>query len=163
MNKLQVSTSKTLKLTNVLKCKLSVSDDDFNFNAAIEQMQSFIKAKGAVQIGPLVQYTTTVMSDEGELDLEIVVMLQCNNYIHHIESPYSMESVIRVPNAMYCRYIGPEGYLKFAYDKINIEAFEQDIKLGDSNYTIYVSNNEEEDVLVADIFVPIMDDSSMED
>ncbi len=52
-----------------------------------------------------------------------------------------MESVIRVPNALYCRYIGPESSLKFAYDKVNLEAFENDIKVGNCNYTIFVDGN----------------------
>lgn len=85
------------------------------------------------------------------------MMLQCNNFIHSVEPPYSMESVIRVPNAMYCRYTGPESKLGLAYDKINIEAFEQDIELADCNYTIFVDSNPEEDLMVADVFVPRAD------
>lgn len=157
MNKLQFSNSKTLKLTNVLKYKILISDENFDLNASIEQMQSYIKTKGAIQIGPLIQYTQTFINDSGELDMDIIMMLQCNNYIHNVEQPYSMESVIRVPNALYCRYTGPESSLKFAYDKIQLEAFEQDIKLDDCNYTIFVDNNEEDDVMIADVFIPKSD------
>lgn len=154
MSKLQFNSNKTLKLTNVLKYKILIEDEGFDLNVAIEQMQSYIKAKGAMQVGPLIQYTRTFMNDNGELDMDIVMMLQCNNFIHSVEQPYSMESVIRVPNAMYCRYTGPENKVKFAYDKINLEAFEQDIVLGEYNYTIFVDNNPEEDIMVADVFVP---------
>lgn len=154
MNKLQFHKSKALKLTNVLKYKIIVDDENFDLSVAIEQMQSYIRAKGAMQIGPLIQYTKTFMNENNEMDMEIVMMLQCNNYIHSVEQPYSMESVIRVPNALYCRYTGPETSLKFAYDKINVEAFEQDIKLADCNYTIFLDNNQEEDITIADVFVP---------
>lgn len=154
MNKLQFNENKTLKLTNVLKYKILINEEDFDFNIAIEQMQSYIKTKGAMQIGPLIQYTRTFINENGELDMEIVMMLQCNNYIHSVEQPYSMESVIRVSNAMYCRYTGPEASLKFAYDKINLEAFENDVKLEDYNYTIFVDNNPEEEFIVADVFIP---------
>ena len=65
-----------------------------------------------------------------------------------------MESVIRVPDCMYCRYTGPEEKLKFAYDKINLEAFEEDIELQPCNYTVFVDSNEEEETIVADVFVP---------
>lgn len=154
MNKLQYRENKTLKLSNVLKYKILLDDKDFDFFAAIEQMQSYIKTKGAMQIGPLIQYTKTSMSENNTVDVEIIMMLQCNNYIHNVEQPYSMESVIRVPEAMYCRYTGPETLLKYAYDKIHLEAFEQDIPLEDYNYTIFVDNNEEEDYMTADVFVP---------
>lgn len=154
MNKLQFHTNKTLKLTNVLKYKLLIGNEEFDFNIAMQQMQSYIKVKGATQIGPLIQYTGKFINESGEIDIEIVMMLQCNNFIHNVEAPYSMESVIRVPDALYCRYMGPESNLKIAYDKISVEAFESDIKLGDSNYTIYVAKNEEDDILTADVFVP---------
>jgi len=98
-NKLHFHPSKVLKLTNVLKYKLIISDEQFDFNVAIEQMQSYIKVKDAIQIGPLIRYSRTFMNDTGELDIEIVMMLQCNNFIHNVEAPYSIESVIRVPDA----------------------------------------------------------------
>jgi hypothetical protein len=154
MSKLQFSENKTLKLTNVLKYKILLNEEDFDLNVAIEQMQSYIKTKGAMQIGPLIQFTRTFLNEAGELDMEIIMMLQCNNYIHNVEQPYSMESVIRVPNALYCHYTGPETFLKFAYDKINLEAFENDIPLADYNYTIFIDNNQEEDIMIADVFVP---------
>ena len=154
MGKLQFSESKTLKLTNVLKYKILLEEEDFDFNVAIQQMQSYIKTKGAVQVGPLIQYTRTFVNENNELDMEIIMMLQCNNYIHSVEQPYGMDSLIRIPNALYCRYMGPENSLKFAYDKINLEAFENDVKLADYNYTIFVDNNEEEDIMIADVFVP---------
>lgn len=154
MNPLRFSDNKVLKLTNVLKYKILLDDESFDLNVAIEQMQSYIRAKGAMQIGPLIQYTRAFLNESNEMDMEIVMMLQCNNYIHSVEQPFSMESVIRVPNALYCRYTGPETSLKFAYDKINVEAFEQDIKLADCNYTIFLDNNQEEDITIADVFVP---------
>lgn len=154
MNKLQYHENKTLKLSNVLKYKILLDDKDFDLQIAIEQMQSYIKTKGAMQIGPLIQYTKTSVNENNEVDVEIIMMLQCNNYIHNVEQPYSMESVIRIPNALYCRYIGPETSLKFAYDKIHLEAFENDILLEDYNYTIFVDNNREEDYMTADVFVP---------
>lgn len=154
MSKLQFNESKTLKLTNVLKYKLLLEDENFDINVVIEQMQSYIKIKGAMQVGPLIQYTKTLLNENGELDMEINFMLQCNQFIHNVEPPYSMESVIRVQNALYCRYMGPENTLKFVYDKINLEAFERDIRLGDYNYTIFLNNNPEEEVMTADVFVP---------
>ena len=154
MGKLQFSENKTLKLTNVLKYNMLINEEDFDFNVAIMQMQSYIKTKGAMQVGPLIQYTRTFLNENNELDMEIVMMLQCNNFIHSVEHPYSMEAVIRVPDAMYCRYTGAENTLKFAYDKINLEAFENDIKLGECSYTIFVDKNEEEDIMIADVFIP---------
>ncbi len=136
MNKLQLSKNKTLKLTNVLRYKLPLDDEDFNFDTVIEQMEAYIRTKGALQIGPLVQYTNAFVNEDGELDMELVMMLQCNNFIHSVEPPYSMDSVIRVSNCMYCRYMGPEDKLKFAYDKINMEMTYNGALVMPKNYAV---------------------------
>lgn len=152
MRKLQFSETKTLKLTNVLTYKVLLNDG-IDLNVIIEQMKSYIKARGAISIGPLIQYTKTSMVDS-KVNIEIALMLQCNNFIHEVELPYSMDSIIRIPDALYCRYYGPENKLKFAYDKIKLEAFEKDIDLDTSSYTIFVQQNVEEELLLADVFVP---------
>lgn len=154
MSKLQFSESKTLKLTNVLKYKILINEKGIDFNVAIEQMRSYIKTKGTMQIGPLIQYTRTFLNENNALEMEVVMMLQCNNFIHSVEQPYSMDPVIRVSDAMYCHYRGPQMTLKFAYDKIQLEAFELNIKQSEYCYTIFVDNNEEEGIMVADVFVP---------
>ena len=153
MNKVSFDFEKTLRLINVLKYKM-VLNENINFNVVIEQLQSFLRTKGATQIGPLIHYTRVVLNKDNELDMEITIILQANNYIHNVAPPYSMESVIRVPNCMYCRYTGPEDKLKFAYDKIHLEAFENDIELEDCSYTIFVDRNEEDETIVADVFIP---------
>ena len=156
MEKIQVKKLKTLKLLNVLKYKY-ILKEHVDVLELLNKIQNYIKIKGANQIGPLIQYSRVFTNENNELDMEIVLMLQCNNYIHNVESPYSMEYVIRVPNCMYCRYIGPEDKLKFAYDKIHLEAFENDIELEDCSYTIFVDRNEEDETIVADVFIPRKD------
>lgn len=154
MFKLQVNNNKTLKLKNVLNNKVDFSDEKMDINILVEKMQSYIRVKGAMQIGPLIQHTKPFVNNEEELDVELNLLLQCNNFIHNVEKPYMMESILRIPNCMYCRYIGPEEKLKFAYDKINLEAFENDIELTGESYTVFVDQNEEEGIIVADVFMP---------
>ncbi len=154
MPKLLFNQNKILKLQNVLIEKIMLEDEDIDFSLIVEKMQSYIKVKGAMQIGPLIQYTKPFVNDDEELDMEINLLLQCNNFIHSVEKPYRMESVLRVQDCMYCHYIGSEEKLKFAYDKINLEAFENDIDLTGESYTVFVDQNEEEGTIVADVFMP---------
>lgn len=144
MSKLQINQNKILKLQNVLFCKVNLEEEEMDFNIIVEKMQSYIKVKGAMQIGPLIQHTKPFVNNEEELDVELNLLLQCNNFIHNVKKPYRMESIIRVQNCMYCHYSGPEEKLKFAYDKINLEAFENDIELTGESYTVFVDQNEEE-------------------
>ncbi|MCD8151160.1 MAG: hypothetical protein LUE92_16725 [Clostridiales bacterium] len=152
--KLHYSENKTLKLTNVLKFKIPLKQDALEYDIIIEQMQTYIKAKGAIQIGPLIQYAKADLTDAGDLNAYIVLMLQCNHYIHEVTNPYVMDSLVRVPNALYCRYHGPEDSLHFAYSKIQLEAFENDIELEKESYTIFVDQNEDDESMIADVFIP---------
>lgn len=153
MKKINISQSKTLKLTNILMLRCQLQEEDFDFSISVEQMNAYIRSKGALQIGPLIQYTNTKINEDGKFDMDIRLMLQCNNYIHNVCQPYTMESVLRIPNCMYCRYIGPEDKLNFAYQKIQLDAFENDIPLKGDSYTIFVDRDEENETITADVFM----------
>lgn len=149
-NKIQINENKTLKITNVLIQEIDINKPE-DFNTTVIQMENYIKSKGAMPIGPLIQKTSYSINEEGQLDIQLFFMRQSNNFIHNVEEPYKMESVIRVRNCMYARYIGPEEKLNFAYDKINVTAFEEDIELSNENYTIFV--DKQDDDIIADVFV----------
>ena len=154
MPKIELYENKKVKFQNVLCQKIDLSNEELNFDIILNKMQSYIKVNGTTQMGPLIQYTRTFVDDNEELKLEIVFMLQCRERIFSVEKAYRMESIIRIQNCMYCRYIGPEEKLKFAYDKINLKAFENDINLTGESYTVFVDQNEEEGRIIADVFMP---------
>ena len=151
MKPFQLSMNKVLKLNNVLIVRVNITEENKDCGKLALQMENYIKSKGAMPIGPLIQKTSYCIDGDGQLDIQIYIMRQANSFIHNVETPYKMESLIRVQNCMYVRYIGPEEKLKFAYDKINVTAFEEDIELSNENYTIFV--DQQDDNIVADIFV----------
>jgi hypothetical protein len=149
-NKLQTNYNKTLMLTNVLM--LSIKAEDLqNFARTVELMQNYIKSKGALLLGPLVQYSSIQYYNDGAADIKINLLQQTNIFIYEVEPPYSMESIIRVPDCLYVRYTGSEERLQFAYDKLNLIAFEEDISLVGDNYTVFLDKND--DILTADVFM----------
>ncbi len=159
MGILQFSNKKTLKLTNVLKYKLFLNDIEIynNIDTVVERMQNYIKINGSVQVGPLIQKMVFCSDKNGNASTELTIMLQCSNYIHNVELPYSMESIIRITDAMYCRFYGPENMVSLAYSKIKVEAFENDIPLKGDSYTIFVDRDEENETITADVFMERVD------
>lgn len=153
--KIQVNNCKTLKLTNVLVNEVDLKENE-GLEKEIVKMENYIKNKGAMPVGPLIQYTDVENDGINEPKVVIKLMRQSNTFIHNIEAPYKMESVIRVKNCIYARYTGEESKLKFAYDKINLIAFEEDIPLKGDSYTIFVNSNE--DGIIADVFMERADD-----
>lgn len=156
MNTIQIHENKTLKLQNILGRKFDMKEiNQKDCNQEVEKMQTFIKIRGAKQIGPLIQYSEIKINENNELDINMQFMLQADHFIHDVEAPYHMETILKVKNCLYARYKGPEDKIKFAYDKLGVYAFENDIELNGSNYTIYVDRNEEEESIIADVFMLI--------
>lgn len=150
MSKIELSTNKSLKLMNVLSLEIELNQD-FDLGTTVVKMDNYLKSKGAMPIGPLIQRTVYSTNEDQQLEIHAYLMRQTNNFIHNVEAPYKMEPVIRVRNCMYAHYVGPEEKLKLAYDKINVTAFEEDITVANENYTIFIEK--QDDNIVADIFV----------
>ena len=85
MGTMTISQNKVLKLQNVLFNKVNLKNEEVDYNLAVEKMQSYIKVKGAMQVGPLIQQTKTFVNDDEKIDVEITFLLQCNNFIHNVE------------------------------------------------------------------------------
>lgn len=150
MNVIQVAEHRILKLTNVLSHKLSLDEMD-NISVVVTQMENYVKAIGAMPVGPLIQHTVPYVNSEGALDVEITLMRQTDKFLTHVDPRYKMESVLRVKNCLFAHYVGPDAKLKLAYDKLHIYAFEHEFDLKGDNYTIFV--NSLDDQMVTDVFM----------
>ena len=51
---INISNNKTLKLTNVVSLEIDISDNQ-GFNNTVIQLENYIKSKGAISIGLLIQ------------------------------------------------------------------------------------------------------------
>jgi effector-binding domain-containing protein len=148
MNEIKVAENKTLKLTNVLS-RVVLPEELGNLSVILTQMQNFIKSNNAQPIGPLVQAIR--MGTGPDHVPEMYMMQQATQMISKMEPGYHMDAVLRVKNCLYAHYTGPLSKSQLASAKLQIMAFENDIKLTDSSYTIYV--NQDDDEAVIDVFM----------
>ena len=148
MREIQVAENKTLKLTNVLARKIDASELG-NLGVILTQMQNFMKSNGAQPIGPLVQ--AVKMGTGPDHVPELYMMQQATQMITQMEPGYHMDAVLRVKNCLYAHYTGPLSQSQLASSKLQIHAFENDIKMTGSSYTIYV--NQDDDDAVVDVFM----------
>ena len=148
MNPIQVSESKTLKLTNVLSRRI-MPEELQNIGTIVMQMDNFIKSQNALPIGPLVQHVQVTLGPKPEA--QIYLTRQANQLITKIDPQYHMDAVLRVKDCLYAHYTGPMAKSELATHKLNILAFENDIKLKNSSYTIFV--NQDDDDAVVDVFM----------
>lgn len=150
MNEIQVSENKTLKLTNVLSRQLR-PDEMGNIMVVITQMENMMKSNGAQPIGPLIQHVT--MSAGPNPEPQIFLLRQATQLLPRVDPGFHMDAVLRVRGCLYAHYTGPMSQSQLAAQKLNIYAFEHDIKLSGSVYSIFV--NQDEDDAVMDVFMEI--------
>ncbi|MBX4271773.1 hypothetical protein [Clostridium estertheticum] len=150
--KIVVKENKILKLNNVLIREVS-QNDIIDINKITYMMDSYIKSKGNTTVGPMINYSFVEGDENGEAKVTIKLMIQLKNSIHNIEKPYELKNQIRVTNCLFARFTEKEENIKFAYSKLILFAFENDIKLKGDSYTVFVNKNE--DGIMADVFMEL--------
>ena len=130
MNEIKVAENKTLKLTNVVARRIA-PEELGNMMVALVQ---------ALKIGPAPEHAP-----------ELYLMQQATQLITQTEPGYEVDAVLRVKNCLYAHYTGPMAYSQLASSKLQILAFEKDLKLTGDNYTIFVS--QDDDDAVVDVFM----------
>ena len=68
-----------------------------------------------------------------------------------MEPGYHMDPVLRVKNCLYAHYTGPMSQSQLAASKLQIVAFENELTLTGTTYTIFV--NQDDDEAVVDVFM----------
>lgn len=153
MKKITFLPDKSMRLNNVIGFEAQVDNPKFDMEMMLLKMQSYVKTRGTNQIGPLVQHMRLNTTEQGEIRVQEEFLFQCSDFISDPEPPFYSKESISVRNAMYSRFVGPQDKLKYAFDKIYLEAFEDDIELNGENYVIFV-NNDDSDHRMIDVFVP---------
>ena len=149
--KIDVFLSRTIKLSNAVCREVYLSDNESPINIEVERMDNFIKSKGSKPFGPVIQLNKSFVNEDGELDFKIILIRQSQNYINHVELPYSIESVLKEKDCLYTRFQGREEDIKFAYNKLAVFAYEEGIKLTGTSYTVFVDRFDED--VIIDIFM----------
>ena len=140
----QTAENKTLKLTNVVSRRIQPEEFN-NMQIVLTQMHNFIKSNGAQPLGPLVQCIKLPAGPNPQP--EVYMMQQATQLIPRMEAGYSMDAVLRVRNCLYAHYVGPMSQSGLASQKLNIMAFEHELELTGTVYTIFVNQDDDEGVV----------------
>lgn len=152
IEKITVRENKVLKLKNVLIRE--IEEKEFNaIDKAAYMMDSYVKSKGNSTLGPMINYSSTSIDENGQVKIILKLMIQLKSPIHNVETPYKLENGIRVTNCLLARFCEKEENLQFAYSKLQLYAFEKDIKLKGDSYTVFVDNKDNR--MTADVFMQV--------
>ena len=144
MNEIKVAENKTLKLTNVLS-RLVRPEELGNLPVILTQMQNFMKSNGAQPYRPA-----------GAGGKDGYRPGSCAGTVHDAAGyPDDHPDGARLPHGRCAageelsvrHYTGPMSHNQLATAKLQIMAFENDIKLTGDNYTIYVNQDDDDAVI----------------
>lgn len=144
MKEIKVAENKTLKLTNVLSREIH-PEEMASLPVVLTQMHNFIKSNGAQPLGPLVQCIKLPAGPNPQP--EVYMMQQATQLIPRMEAGYTMDAVLRVRNCLYAHYVGPMSQSGLASQKLNIMAFEHELELTGTVYTVFVNQDDDEGVV----------------
>ena len=138
MAKLEIKDNKKLVLKSVI-CKKLYDIKAENINQEIEKFYQHLQLLKAQIFGPL-------------------IVKSCGTTIHHNAQQYSniydVQDSISVPYCLYVRFEDSPEYLQYAYSKLDLHVYENDIQTDGIVYTVYVNSSPEK--MVVDIFRPIV-------
>lgn len=144
MREIQTAENKTLKLTNVVSRRIQPEEFN-NMQIVLTQLHNFIKSNGAQPVGPIVQCVKMPAGPNPQP--EIYMLQQATQLIPRMEAGYSMDAVLRVRNCLYAHYVGPMSQSGLAVQKLNIMAFEHELEMTGTVYTIFVNQDEDEGIV----------------
>lgn len=150
--KIMIREGKTLKLQNVLIREVS-QEEILNPTRTLHMMNSYILSKEASITGPLINYSNVRIDDARQPIVVAKFILQLSLDIV-ADPPYVFEKTLVEKDCLFARIHEKEENLQFAYQKLGVYAFENDIKLRGDSYTVFVKRDST-DSIMADIFMPI--------
>lgn len=148
MSKLEVKYSKTLKVINPVFVKIDIEEIE-NLGIVIDKLENYIRSKGFHPIGPIIQ---KIEPDTTKSGISITIYRQSSGEIKYPIQPYSVAPMLRVTDCLYVRFSGRHDELQFAYNKLNLVAYEEEILLEGSQYSVFLEQTDE--YVLADIFMP---------
>ena len=144
MREIQIADHKTLKLTNVDSRRIQPEEFN-NMQIVLTQLHNFIKSSGAQPLGPIIQCVKIPAGPNPQP--EVYMMQQATQLIPRMETGYTMDAVLRVRNCLYAHYVGPMSQSGLASQKLNIMAFEHELELTGTVYTVFVNQDDDEGVV----------------
>jgi hypothetical protein len=148
VKEIEIVDGKTLKLNNVLSKETGTLDGD-EFAKTMHMFEAYTKSKKLTPYGPMVLFSKTAF-DGMKMTQRSKLMAQLREVHDSPDAPYSFDRLVKADNCVLARYRGAAAGLQVAYSKIQVYAFEHDIRLKGETYTVIIEQKDGE--ILADVF-----------
>ncbi|MGK4109562.1 AraC family transcriptional regulator [Enterococcus cecorum] len=153
MVKLVVKDNKKLVLNQVV-CKKLQNIKLENFDYEIEKFYQHLCLLNAKVYGPLiVKSCGTNIGDDGCITTDFDIYIQAHD-AYKYSNVYEFFEFLSVPSCLYVHFEDSSEYLQYAYAKLELHIYENDVQTDGTIYTVYVNNCSEK--MIVDIFRPVI-------
>lgn len=137
---IEVKENKSLKLHNTLVKKLTLREIR-EFSKSVEVFQGQIKARKLNIVGPLIVKNESKY-ESGTIVNNVYLILQVDSIPDKVDYLMDFKSELVVKNCLYSRFKGIENYANLSTYKLQVYAYENNILLKGSYYTIFVDKKD---------------------
>ena len=144
MNKeIFISADRILKLKNLLSHSINLSNlkEGESLDKKIRNFDNYIKNNNLTKVGPFVIKTT--MSGGTEPKIILTLLQQIRDVDFKCSIPYEIVEEINSGMCVYTRFEGHESNANVAQAKTQVYAYENNLILDTTSYTVYVKRNED--------------------
>jgi len=151
-----------LCLINVLSITLPYLDSadvpyENRLNDYLKELDTCITNNMVNPVGPLIMKTYLTNNDNIDPQFVGCYLQQTDSFLHELNDPFSMEEKIEIPECIYKKYEGQEKGLLKVFLEIQTHIKEKAIELSGEIYTVFASQDNKTDIIVAELFLPIKD------
>ena len=149
MAKLEVKENKKLVLKNVLKKELrNIAMEELN--KEIEDFGNMLQLLHVQVFGPLIIKNAGMqIHEDGIISLDYDLIVQAHDYQQYKDKYVTQEKIV-AENCIYVRFEGASEEINYAYAKLDLYIYENDLIATGEDYTIHINNHP--DYSVVDIF-----------
>lgn len=152
MSKLEVKENKKLVLKKVLVKKLEGIQLE-NLDNEINQFYQQLQLLKVQMYGPLVTRNKgTNIHEDGNLTVDYELYMQAHDYMQY-KDHFEVRDEVIANHCLYVRFQDAQEYMQFAFSKLELHIYENDIPVKNDVYTVYVGGTPEK--ITIDIFRPV--------
>ncbi len=152
MSKLEVKENKRLTLKNVIINELHNIKLE-NLDSEIQKFVNYLQVLKIQTFGPLItKLIGTNIHNDGLITCDYDVMVQAHDY-HLYKDKFKVTKEYNCDYCIYTRFEGKIENLNYAYTKLDLHIYENDLMTKGEVYSVFLSNTPNH--MVVDLFRPV--------
>ena len=153
---MQIHINKILRLKNVLETQIDFTNPQSHKNS-IFKIKDFISSNNLKEIGPFLEKKTHPIDNKSKVESYILIQVDKSIDQKNLPKTFNFHSMMTINNCLFLEYHGDMTKIGFAYSKLELFVFENNLTSLNCIYTAFITNDGIPSK--AHIFLPLEDNN----